>query len=164
MRSLTEALLYPGIGLIETTNVSVGRGTDTPFEVVGAPWMDGRPLAKQLNEKQLPGVTFIPIEFTPTSTKFTNEACKGINIIVTDRNAIEPVRVGLTLAAVLRQLYPDAWETKSLNRLLSNQATLMLLLDGRSGKELEPAILDGVNDFLRIRERYLLYERQGVVK
>ena len=89
---------------------------------------------------------------------------KGINIIVTDRNAIEPVRVGLTLAAVLRQLYPDAWETKSLNRLLSNQATLMLLLDGRSGKELEPAILDGVNDFLRFRERYLLYERQGVVK
>ena len=164
MRSLTEALLYPGIGLIETTNVSVGRGTDTPFEVVGAPWMDGRAIAKQLNEQQLPGVTFIPIEFTPTSTKFTNEACKGINIVVTNRNLIEPVRVGLTLAAVLRQLYPDAWETKSLNRLLSNQATLKLLLEGRSGKELEPAILDGVGDFLRIRERVLLYERQGVVK
>ncbi|HUP81928.1 MAG TPA: exo-beta-N-acetylmuramidase NamZ domain-containing protein, partial [Pirellula sp.] len=76
MRSLTEALLYPGVGLIETTNVSVGRGTDTPFEVVGAPWIDGRKLAKQLNERQLPGVTFVPIEFTPTSTKFTNEACK----------------------------------------------------------------------------------------
>lgn len=164
MRSLTEALLYPGIGLIETTNVSVGRGTDTPFEVVGAPWMDGRELAKKMSEQQLPGVTFIPIEFTPTSTKFTNEACKGINIIVTNRNAIEPIRVGLTLAATLRQLYPDAWETKSLNRLLSSQATLKLLLDGRSGKEMEPAILDGVSDFLRIRERYLLYESLGIVK
>ncbi len=157
MRSLTEALLYPGIGLIETTNVSVGRGTDTPFEVVGAPWMDGLELAQQMNAQQLPGVTFVPIEFTPTGTKFANEACKGINIIITDRKAIEPVRVGLTLAATLRRLYPVAWETKSLNRLLSNQATLQLLLDGRAGDELEPAIIDGVSDFLRTREGHLLY-------
>ena len=157
MRSLTEALLYPGIGLIETTNVSVGRGTDTPFEIVGAPWIDGVELSKQMNAQQLPGVTFVPIEFKPSGTKFTNEACKGINIIITDRKAIEPVRVGLSLAATLRRLYPDAWETKSLNRLLSNQATLKLLLEGRTGKELEPAILEGVSDFLRRREGHLLY-------
>ena len=157
MRSLTEALLYPGVGLIETTNVSVGRGTDTPFEVVGAPWIDGRKLATELNDRQLPGVTFVPIEFTPTSTKFTNEVCKGINIIITDRKAIEPVRMGLTLAAVLRQLYPEAWETKSLNRLLCNQATLKLLLDGRSGSDLEPVITDGIGEFLRKRQGYLLY-------
>ncbi len=157
MRSLTEALLYPGIGLIETTNVSVGRGTDTPFEVVGAPWMDGRALAKQLNERQMPGVTFVPIEFTPTSTKFTNEACNGINIIITDRKVFEPVRVGLTLAATLRQLYPEAWDTTNLNRLLSNQSAMRLLLDGRSSAELEPAICDGVSDFLKMREGYLLY-------
>jgi len=157
MRSLTQALLYPGIGLIETTNVSVGRGTDTPFEVVGAPWMDGVELAKQMNAQQLPGVTFVPIEFTPTGTKFTNEACKGINILITDRKAIEPVRVGLTLAATLRRLYPEAWETKSLNRLLSNEATLKLILDGRTGKDLEPAIVEGVSDFLRRREGHLLY-------
>ncbi len=157
MRSLTEALLYPGIGLIETTNVSVGRGTDTPFEVVGAPWMNGRELAKELNEKQMPGVRFVPIEFTPTSTKFANEACKGVNIIVTNRSAIEPVRVGLTLAATLRRLYPEAWETKSLNRLLSNQAAFKLILEGRSGAEIEPAIVDGVSEFLRKRDGYLLY-------
>jgi uncharacterized protein YbbC (DUF1343 family) len=157
MRSLTQALLYPGIGLIETTNVSVGRGTDTPFEVVGAPWMDGRELASQLNEKQMPGVKFVPIEFTPTSTKFPNEACKGINIIITDRQAIEPVRVGLTLAATLRRLYPTEWETKSLNRLLSNQAALALLLEGLDGDSLEPAIVDGVSEFLRKREEYVLY-------
>ena len=157
MRSLSQALLYPGIGLIETTNVSVGRGTDTPFEIVGAPWMDGVELAKQMNAQELPGVTFVPIEFTPTGTKFTNEACKGINIIITDRKAIEPVRVGLTLAATLRRLYPDAWETKSLNRLLSNQATLKLILDGQAGKDLEPAIVEGVSDFLRRREGHLLY-------
>ena len=157
MRSLTEALLYPGIGLIEMTNVSVGRGTDTPFEVVGAPWMDGRELARSLHEQQLPGVTFVPIEFTPTSTKFTNELCKGINVIVTDRKTFEPVRVGLCIAATLRRLYPEAWETKSLNRLLSNKATLDLLLEGRFCAELEPAIVDGVNDFMKVREGYLLY-------
>ncbi len=157
MRSLTQALLYPGIGLIETTNVSVGRGTDTPFEVVGAPWMDGRELARQLNEKQMAGVKFVPIEFTPTSTKFPNEMCKGVNIIITDRKAIEPVRVGLTLAATLRRLYPTAWETKSLNRLLSNQAALAMLLDGHAGDAIEPAILEGVSEFMRKREGYLLY-------
>jgi len=157
MRSLTEALLYPGIGLIETTNVSVGRGTDTPFEVVGAPWMDGRVLAKELNDKQLAGVTFVPIEFTPTATKFTNESCKGINIIITDRKTIEPVRVGLTLAATLRRLYPDAWATKNLNRLLSSQATMQLLLDGKSGEDLEPEIRNGVSDFMRIRDTHLMY-------
>lgn len=157
MRSLTQALLYPGIGLIETTNVSVGRGTDTPFEVVGAPWMDGRELARQLNEKQMAGVKFVPIEFTPTSTKFPNEMCKGVNIIITDRKAIEPVRVGLTLAAILRRLYPTAWETKSLNRLLSNQAALAMLLDGHAGDAIEPAILEGVSEFMRKREGYLLY-------
>ena len=157
MRSLTEALLYPGVGLIETTNVSVGRGTDTPFEVVGAPWMDGRELAKSLNQLQMPGVTFVPIEFTPTATKYPGELCKGVNIMITDRKAIEPVRVGLNLAATLRRLYPVAWETKSLNRLLSNQATLKLLLDGKGGEVLDPAIVDGVSDFLRIRDAHLLY-------
>ena len=110
-----------------------------------------------MNAQHLPGVTFVPIEFTPTGTKFMNEACKGINIIVTDRKAIEPVRVGLTLAATLRRLYPEAWETKSLNRLLCNHATLQLLLDGRAGKDLEPAILEGVSSFLRVREGHLLY-------
>jgi len=158
MRSLAEALLYPGVGLIETTNVSVGRGTDTPFEVVGAPWMDGRELAKALNQLQMHGVTFVPIEFTPTATKYPGELCKGVNIIITDRKAIEPVRVGLNLAATLRRLYPVAWETKSLDRLLGNQATFKLLLDGKGGEELEPAIRDGVSEFLRIREMHLLYK------
>ena len=157
MRSLTQAILYPGIGLIETTNVSVGRGTDTPFEVVGAPWMDGRELAKQMNAKQLAGVTFVPIEFTPTATKFPNELCKGINIIITDRKTIEPVRVGLTLAATLRRLYPESWDTKSLNRLLGNKAASEQLLQGSDGEKLNAAVLDGVSEFLLKREGYLIY-------
>src|SRR5712691_5059510 len=98
MRSLTEALLYPGIGLLETTNVSVGRGTDTPFEVVGAPWMDGRKLAADLNDRNLAGVRFVPIRFTPRSSVFAGIACSGINVIVVDRNRFSPVRTGLAVA------------------------------------------------------------------
>jgi len=157
MRSLTQALLYPGIGLLEMTNVSVGRGTDTPFEVVGAPWMDGRTVAQQMNQQPLEGVEFIPIEFTPSSSKFANELCKGINIIITDRKKFEPIHVGLALAETLRRLHPNAWKTKELNRLLGNEATLNSILNGESVAVREAAILEGVSDFLRRRNAYLLY-------
>ena len=85
MRSLTEAFLYPGIGLLEFTNLSVGRGTDTPFEVIGAPWLDGRVLADALAARRIPGVGFVPIRFTPSASKFKGEQCGGVNIVVTDR-------------------------------------------------------------------------------
>ena len=110
MRSLAQAVLYPGIGLLETTNVSVGRGTDTPFEVVGAPWIDGVALARALNELRLPGVVFVPISFTPTGSKFANERCRGVNIIVTDRDVFASVRTGLAVAGKLRALFPEQWE------------------------------------------------------
>src|SRR5256714_1997264 len=91
MRSLTEASLYPGIGLLETTNVSVGRGTDTPFEVVGAPWIDGQQLAAYLNSRRTAGVRFVPVRFTPQSSVFKNEECGGVNVIITDRARFRPV-------------------------------------------------------------------------
>jgi uncharacterized protein YbbC (DUF1343 family)/CubicO group peptidase (beta-lactamase class C family) len=157
MRSLNQALLYPGIGLLETTNLSVGRGTDTPFEQIGAPWINGQELAMLMNQHQLPGVAFIPVEFTPTASKFSNQQCFGINIAITDRNALQPIEIGLTLAATLRRQYPDAWETKSLNRLLGNETTYKLLLDGKSGSDIMPAVSAGVSDFLRRRDAFLIY-------
>ena len=86
-QSATQATLYPGIGAFESTNISVGRGTDTPFEHVGAPWIDGVRLADALNARQIPGVRFYPVRFTPTSSKFAGEECQGVFIVVTDRNA-----------------------------------------------------------------------------
>ncbi len=157
MRSLTQALLYPGIGLLEMTNVSVGRGTDTPFEVVGAPWIDARSVAKQMNEYALDGVSFIPIAFTPISSKYAKELCHGINIVITDRQRFEPVRVGLALAEILQRTHPKSWETKELNRLLSSKATLDSLLAGQSSETREAAISEGTSDFLRRREAYLIY-------
>ncbi|MCA9132215.1 MAG: DUF1343 domain-containing protein, partial [Planctomycetales bacterium] len=157
MRSLTQALLYPGIGLLETTNLSVGRGTDTPFEVLGAPWIDGRQLAAELNARQLPGVVFIPIEFTPDSSKFADELCQGIHIAIIDRQAFEPLEVGLSIAAELRRQYPEQWSTKSLNRLLGNAAVLEDILQGRGIAQIMRSAAAGVPDFLVRRAPYLLY-------
>ena len=94
MRNLNEATLYPGIGAIEYSNLSVGRGTDTPFEQVGAPWIDGPRLAEALNARHLPGVRVYPTTFTPSASKYAGEVCRGVFLIVTDRDAIRPVRAG----------------------------------------------------------------------
>jgi uncharacterized protein YbbC (DUF1343 family) len=157
MRSMKQALIYPGVGLLETTNISVGRGTDTPFEWVGAPWIDNLKLAKWLNEQRLPGVAFVPVEFTPSSSKFENQLCKGIQIDVLDRQAFETVRTGLTIAVGLRKLHSEAWETKSLNRLLGCKAMEQAILDGKNWDELQSIYRLGVSEFMKRREAYLLY-------
>jgi uncharacterized protein YbbC (DUF1343 family) len=158
MRSLTQAFLYPGIGLLETTNLSVGRGTDTPFEVIGAPWLNGQQLAAELTTRGTPGVSFVPIEFTPASSKFASQKCGGINILITDRRRFEPLRTGFEIAAQLRRLYPDKWEAKGYERLLGNEKTLQALLDGKQADELEAVSREGVPEFLRSRARVLIYD------
>lgn len=158
MRSLTQAFLYPGIGLLETTNVSVGRGTDTPFEVIGSPWIEGRKLAAALNARRVPGVSFVPIEFTPTSSKFANELCGGVNIAITDRASFEPLRVGLEIAIQLRALFPEKWETKGYLRLLGNEQVHQAVVDGKSGDDVESLARQGLTEFQRRRVKYLIYE------
>ena len=91
MRNLNQATLYPGIGAIEYSNISVGRGTDQPFEQIGAPWIDGPRLAAALNARRLPGIRFYPITFTPKSSKYANEECQGVFMVVTNRAALQPV-------------------------------------------------------------------------
>jgi uncharacterized protein YbbC (DUF1343 family) len=133
MRSLTQATLYPGIGLLETTNLSVGRGTDTPFEVIGAPWMDGQRLAKYLNERGLPGIRFVPIRFRPNASVFKDEELGGVNFVITDRRSFKPVRTGFEIAAALRTLYPNDWQADRYLRLLVNQDVLDRLKRGEEG-------------------------------
>src|SRR5207249_5877520 len=136
MRSLTEATLYPGVGLLETTNVSVGRGTDTPFEVVGAPWLDGQKLARYLNERSLPGVRFVAMRFTPGSSVFKNEECGGINLIITDRARFQSVRTGIEIAVALHKLFPTQWKIDGYSHLLVNKDTLERLQRGDSPEEI----------------------------
>ncbi len=157
MRSLTQAVLYPGIGLLETTNLSVGRGTDTPFEVVGAPWIDALQMAHELNSQDLAGVRFVPLKFTPDASKYAGEECGGVNIIITDRETFHPLRTGLALALTLAKNYPDDWETKSLNRLLSSQKTYAGILAGRSIEQLQAAYQQELDEFKRRRAIYLMY-------
>jgi uncharacterized protein YbbC (DUF1343 family) len=117
MRNMVAASLYTGIGAIEASNLSVGRGTDSPFEQFGAPWIDGPRLAAELNGRGLPGVRFYPISFTPASSKFAGELCHGVFIIVTDRDRMRPVRVGLEAASALYRLFPGAFEVDKVGRL-----------------------------------------------
>jgi len=157
MRSLTEATLYPGIGLVEFTNLSVGRGTDTPFEVVGAPYIDPRRLAAALNARNLPGIRFIPVRFTPHASKFANEPCGGVNLLITDRNKLQPVRVGVELAVTLRQLYHAEWQAEKLQNLIVNQQALNGILAGDDYAKLARRWSRDLRTFTERRKKFLVY-------
>jgi len=158
MRSLTQATLYPGIGLLETTNLSVGRGTDTPFEVVGAPWLDGQRLAKYLNERSLRGVRFIPVRFKPKASVFKDEDLGGINIVITDRAEFNSVRTGIEIAGALRKLYTKEWNVERYGRLLVNGEILAALIRGDTPETVENIWKVGITNFDRRRASYLLYK------
>jgi uncharacterized protein YbbC (DUF1343 family) len=157
MRSLGEAFLYPGIGLLEMTNLSVGRGTDTPFEMVGAPWLDGRRVADALAARGIPGAVFVPVRFTPRASKFEGQECGGINIAITDRRAFDPVRTGLEVACVLRRLHPDEWEAEKLGVLLLNRTVLDGILAATDIDAVLTEAAAGMGPFARRRTPHLLY-------
>jgi uncharacterized protein YbbC (DUF1343 family)/CubicO group peptidase (beta-lactamase class C family) len=157
MRSLTEATLYPGVGLLETTNLSVGRGTDTPFELVGAPWLDGQKLAAYLNARGLAGVRFVPVRFTPRASVFKDQECGGVNIIVTDRALFRPVRAGIEMAVALRRLYPNDWKVDDYARLLANGDTLERVKRGDDAESIVASWQKRLEEFRRSRSRILLY-------
>jgi uncharacterized protein YbbC (DUF1343 family)/CubicO group peptidase (beta-lactamase class C family) len=157
MRSLAEATLYPGVGLLEVTNVSVGRGTDTPFEIVGAPWIEGDKFAEYLNQRGVPGVRFVPLRFKPNASVFKDQQCGGVNIIVTDRAAFRPLVAGIEMALALRKLYPNDWKVDSYLRLLVNADTLARVKRGDSAREIVGSWNAGLQEFRKAREAILLY-------
>ena len=157
MRSLTEATLYPGVGLLETTNVSVGRGTDTPFEIVGAPWIQGDKLADYLNQRSIPGVRFVPVRFTPKAAVFKDEQCGGVNIIITDRASFRPLPAGIEIALALRKFYPNDWKVDSYLRLLVNSDTLERIKRGEPARDIVASWNTALQEFRRAREQVLLY-------
>jgi uncharacterized protein YbbC (DUF1343 family)/CubicO group peptidase (beta-lactamase class C family) len=157
LRSLGAALLYPGIGLLETTNVSVGRGTERPFEWVGAPWIDGRRLGAALGEQGLPGVRFVPVWLTPVGSVHKGKACGGVQIFVDDWAAFRPVRTGLAVACTLRRLYPKEWKSDRFGVLLGHRATLEGMQRGSGWPELEASWQGPLRDFIERRRAYLLY-------
>ncbi len=157
MRSLTEATLYPGIALLEATNVSVGRGTDTPFELIGAPWLDGQKLAADLNARNIAGVRFVPVRFTPRASVFKGEECGGINVIITDRAQFRPVYAGIEIAVALHRLFPSVWKIEGYAHLLVNADTLERLKRGESPEEISRSWSNALDSFVKMRSRFLLY-------
>ena len=158
LRSLTEATLYPGVALIEGTNVSVGRGTDTPFEVVGAPWIKSRELTAYLNARGIQSMRFVPIVFTPSSSNFAGERCEGVNLIVLDRNTLDSPELGIELASALHKLYPNDFKLERMADLLVNQAVFEAIAAGEDPRRIAEDWQERLEGFVRLREKYLLYK------
>jgi uncharacterized protein YbbC (DUF1343 family) len=157
MRSVTEATLYPALGLIETTNVSVGRGTQTPFELVGAPWVDALALARTLNAREISGVRFVPVHFTPASSVYVHEQCGGVNVVVTDRNALDGPELGIEIAAALRKMYPDQYKIAGLDTLLVNRESQTALEAGEDPRRVAEEWRESGEQFEKVRAKYLIY-------
>ena len=157
MRNLTQAILYPGVGLLETA-VSVGQGTDTPFEVVGAPFIDDVKFARELNDAELAGVRFVAIRFTPTASVFKDNACRGVYILVTDRDALNAVDVGVTLAVTLQRLYPNDFALEKVQALLQHQTAIDAIKAGKSLAEIKQLWLSDLDDFKKRREKFIIYK------
>lgn len=157
IRSVTQALLYSGIGLLEGTNLSVGRGTDMPFEVVGAPWIEPHDLAEALERLHLPGVRFEPVTFTPTDDHYAGTECWGVRFVVTDREAIRPVTIAFAVARVLRELHRDQYRPESIQRLLVHRPTMWAFLRNEPLARLTAWTEMGRQSFLKRRASYLIY-------
>ncbi|HEY2951363.1 MAG TPA: exo-beta-N-acetylmuramidase NamZ domain-containing protein [Verrucomicrobiae bacterium] len=157
MRSVTEATLYPGLGLHETA-LSVGRGTGTPFEVIGAPYIDDVQLAAELNGAGLPGLRFVPVRYTPTASTFKEKPCGGVAMVVVDRERLQSVDVGLVIALTLQRLYPKDYALDKISHLLLHRETLEAIRACKSLSDIKQTWAADLAEFNQRREKYLLYK------
>ena len=157
LRSITQATLYPGIGVLEQTNISVGRGTDTPFEQLGAPWVDGVELARVLNTREIEGVRVYPVAFTPRSSKYSGQWCEGIAILVTDRRRFQSVRLGIEIAAALFRLHPNDFDLDALVRLSGSLSLVERIRGGDDPANITDDWEEGENVWRQTRRPYLIY-------
>lgn len=156
LRNLTQAILYPGVAMVEGANVSVGRGTATPFELVGAPWMDANELTQYMNKRQIPGVGFSPAHFAPSSSRFKDQDCHGVQIILTDRQVLDSPSLGIEIASALYRLYPRDFEIDKTILLIGSRCLLDPL------RESDPHLIvskwqESLEEFGKLRAKYLLY-------
>ncbi len=157
LRTLEQAILYPGVGLLEATNVSVGKGTDSPYQLVGAPWVHAVDLAGYLNARKIEGVRFVPVQFTPASGTHARQQCGGVNIVVTDRETIDAAELGIELAAALHKLYAKEFEIGRVADILANQAAFRALQSGEDPRRIADDWRDGLDQFMQVRTKYLIY-------
>jgi uncharacterized protein YbbC (DUF1343 family) len=158
IRNVLEAILYPGVCLLEGTNVSVGRGTDKPFELVGAPWIEPRRLAASLRAAQVPGVRFVPVFFTPNAGRNQGTRCGGVSLLITDLQKLNSVFLGLTLISVLHKLYPEEFDIDTVMELLGNAEAMRRLKAGKPPAEALQTDSPDFQKFLAERRKALIYD------
>ena len=158
LRSLTEGTLYPGVAMVEGTNVSVGRGTDTPFELVGAPWINAGELAQYLNAREISGVRFVPVSFTPSASAYAGQKCQGVNILVVERNAFDAPELGIELASAMHKLYAEQFHLERMIELLLNQSVFDSIAKGEDPRRIAEEWQDGLEKFQQLRQKYLIYK------
>ena len=157
LRSLTEALLYPAVGMVESANVSVGRGTPTPFEVMGAPWISGQQLADYLNRRKIDGIVFEPVVFTPAASPYPRQRCEGVRLRVTDRAALNSPALGVELAAALYHLYPGKFNFGGTLGMVGSREVIHAIKCGVDPRDIGRQWQARLHNFNRVRARYLLY-------
>jgi uncharacterized protein YbbC (DUF1343 family) len=158
MRSLNAALLYPGVAMLEAnTTYSVGRGTDAPFEQIGAPWIDAQLLAGRLNSSFIPGIRVYPTRFSPASSNFAGESIPGIRFVLTDREAFDSTRLGIELAVALRDLFPGHVDFEKCRSLIGSKELIRDLKEGRDAASLWEKAQQQAAVFAERRKTYLLY-------
>ncbi len=157
MRNLYQAALYPGLGLLERLNVANKRGLERPFEMFGAPWVDALEFSAELNERNIAGVFFTPIKFTPTEHKYAGQPCQGVAIHLTDRNQLHPVALGIHVLHALAKLYPDDFDVDPLWHVTRSEELVRQISDQVPVSSIIESWQSGLDEFMEKREKYLLY-------
>ena len=157
LRSVAEAALYPGVGMVEGADLSVGRGTSRPFEVLGAPWIDGGELARYLDRRGIPGVQFVAAEFMPATDRYAGRLCHGVRITVTDRDRLDAGEFGLELTAALFRLYPQHFRLVAVTSMVGSRRAVTAIAAGADPRHVARTWTPDIDAFRVIRARYLLY-------
>lgn len=158
IRSLTQAILYPGVCLLESRQISVGRGTDTPFQLIGAPWYRAREVAQYLNARAIPGVRFLHRRFTPNASVYKDQECEGVEILLANRDVFDPVLLGMELLSATLKFHPGKFDLDTVMRLLGSDEAAARLKRGESGRDVIEAMRGRTEEFRNVRAKYLLYE------
>lgn len=157
LRTVKQAALYPGVGLLEGANLSVGRGTDSPFEQLGAPWINGKALANYLNRRRIAGVRFAPANFTPRENRYKDQRCDGIRIILTDRQQLDTSLLGIEMASALQRLYPDKFQLQKILGMVGARSVLQAITEGRDPRLVVSSWQGSLEEFNKLRAGHLLY-------
>jgi uncharacterized protein YbbC (DUF1343 family)/CubicO group peptidase (beta-lactamase class C family) len=157
LRTLAAATLYPGVAMVEGANVSVGRGTDSPFELVGAPWITGKELAAYLNRRNIAGLSFVATTFTPASDRFRNQLCQGVRIIIQNRDILDSPNLGVELTSALYRLYASNFQLDDTREMIGARWVLQAIKEGTDPRSITGRWQPSLDEFLKLRAKYLLY-------